>query len=111
MNECAYGSRAGHCIRQPGVQRYLSTFTRSPQKKQQCDPCNVEGRKPGNICKYIKVVACAKFGYQQECRQQKPEITDTVHDKCLFCGRIVIVILKPKSNQQIRTQPNAFPTN
>ena len=57
----------------------------------------------------MSIVNTAKIDKDQNHAQQQPKIPNAIHDKCLIRSFIIIMILKPKSNQQVRTQSNALP--
>src|SRR6187402_2197565 len=46
----------------------------------------------------------------QDHTDQETKISNTVHDKCLIRGIVILCILKPESDQQVRAKSNPLPS-
>ena len=57
------------------------------------------------------IICGTNFCNQPKYRQQKTKVANAVHDECFFGGIIIIIVFKPKTNQQIRAQSNTLPSN
>ena len=62
-------------------------------------------------CKNIVIVERAKCNKNEHDAENKANVTDAVNDKSFTRSVGILHLIKPKTNQQIRTQADQFPAN
>src|SRR5688572_264827 len=101
MDQRRHGCRAGHSIGQPSVQWYLCTFSHCSDKKQQRYPSDGVCIYTGWICKYCLIINASEVDEYQNYTQQQAKVTNAIHDEGFIRSIVIIVIFKPKPDEQI----------
>src|SRR5690606_40642264 len=97
----------------PGVKRKLRAFADCADKQAQCNrqKTSVTGLETGGLWENFCKIRASEGGDQQEDPQEKSEVPDAVHDKCLFGCIIIRIVLVPEADQEVRTQAHSFPAD
>ena len=115
MNQGADRGRTGHGVGQPDVERELRRFAGGTDEQQQGDRGDDPGIELGGVLANFReaqrVVARAQTPEEQEGSQQKAGVTDAIDDEGLLAGAGIGFFGKPETDQQVRAQPDAFPTD
>ena len=86
-------------------------FPIAPTKSKIVISVNVEVSMPMRLRKYLVIFNASEVHEDEDNSQQHPQVADAVHDECFVGCIIVVLILEPESDQQVRAQSNAFPAN
>jgi hypothetical protein len=109
MNLCRYWGWTLYSVCKPNMQSNLSTFSQSSTCKKKTNKIRV-------FCRYSysSYLCCI-------CRPQIPPtkkqsnyencITNTIHQYCFLSSFCSTLTMEPKTNQQIATDSNEFPSN
>src|SRR6266446_3245267 len=104
-----------HGIGQPNIKRKLRRLAAGSNKQQQRGgrEHRIADREGSTVRQFVDVdkTKRAQIPGERERAENESGIADTVHNKCLVSGGRGGVAMKVKTNQQIRTQANAFPSN
>ena len=86
MEQGADRGRAFHGIRQPRHKGELGAFTHNPSKHKKRAERHQSGRHPGRHIRvvHLKDVHVAEVYENQQHANEKKDIPETGHDKCLF---------------------------
>jgi hypothetical protein len=109
MNQSRYRCRSFHPISQPHMKSYLSTFSQSTPQESQTNPICICSRSP--CCSHQRCICTSQIPPTQKQTYQENSIADTIYLHCFLSRFGPALSMKPKSNQQITTHSNHFPTN
>jgi hypothetical protein len=98
-----------HPVRQPNVQSNLCTFSQGPSQLCEANNIRIEGRSAGSSLNGS--ISASLIPPTNKQSEQQYSITYTVYLHCFLSGLSPAQTMKPKSNQQIATNSNHFPTN
>ena len=120
MDQGRNRSRTRHSIREPGEERNLSRLTRATDEEE--DASDRENRNDqvnvvttddhaDEVRKHIVVEdSRATDRHEAEHTEQEADIAHAVHDERLVRGLAVIDILVPETDEEVRAEAHAFPT-
>jgi hypothetical protein len=90
------------------VQSNLCTFSQSPSQLRKANKISVEAR--GSRSSQNRYVCAAQIPPTNKQSKQQNSIAHTIHQHCLLSGFGPAQAVEPKSNLQIATHTNHFPT-
>lgn len=98
-----------HPVRQPNVQSNLCTFSQGSSQLCEANNIRIEGRSAGSSLNGS--ISASLIPPTNKQSKQQYGITYTVYQHCFLSRLSPAQTNKPKSNQQIATNSNHFPTN
>jgi hypothetical protein len=109
MNQSRDGGRTLHPVRQPNMLTYLRAFSQSSPLLCKTNHLSIISRSAGSS--QLRSVSTPQIPPAKKQSSQLYSITYTVYLHCFLCSFSPAQTMKPKSNQQITTNSNHFPTN
>jgi hypothetical protein len=87
----------------------LSTFSQSTSQKAKTNPICITGR--GSQSWHLRSVCTSNIPPTKKQSHEQNSITHTIHKHSFLCSFGSAQTMEPKTNQQIATNSNSFPTN
>src|SRR5581483_973285 len=111
MHQRRHRCRAGHCVRQPHVERNLRALAGAAEEQEQANRRDDGSTKLQRRCTRADAheVERTEIGEHQEHGDEKAEIADAIDDEGLLACVSVRFVAEPEADEQIRAQSNAFP--
>jgi hypothetical protein len=108
MNQSRDRCGSFHPVSQPNMQTNLCTFSQSSSLLCKANPICIKGRS--TCCCLQRSISTSLIPPTKKQTSKQNSITDTVYLHCLLCSFGPTQTMKPKTNQQIATYTNHFPT-
>jgi hypothetical protein len=109
MNLSRNRGRTLHGISQPYMLTNLCTFSQSSSQQCKTNPISIISRS--TCCCKKRSISTSQIPPTKKQTQKQYSITYTVYLHCFLCCLCPTQTVEPKSNQQITTYSNHFPTN
>jgi len=109
MNQCRNWGRTFHPVCQPNMQTNLCTFPLSSSLLCKTNHISIISRSTG--CSQLRSISASLIPPTKKQSYQQYSITYAVYLHCFLCSFSPTQTMKPKSNQQITTNSNHFPTH
>ena len=111
VDKRGHRGRTGHCVTQPSLQGELRRLTASTHQKEETDDGCLNGRnRCGRCVHFLDVDGREVSDHRHHCNEQA-HITDAVHHECLLRGNRIGGNVVPETDEQVRGQAHAFPSD